>query len=131
MVENIIIWLTPACFAFIFICILSIMDHKEKAKVERIAKEELANGIENRWVVTGFYFCIYIDHENERYYLNKDGNFYTSDVNAEKYFFNSKEDQIEYIKLHKNEIKEKYPGAKIESRIIRKCIGRCKVLEVV
>ena len=35
------------------------------------------------------------------------------------------------IKLHKNEIKEKYPGAKIESRIIRKCIGRCKVLEVV
>lgn len=48
-----------------------------------------------------------------------------------KYFFKSKEDQIEYIKLHKNEIKEKYPGAKIESRIIRKCIGRCKVLEVV
>ena len=60
MVENIIIWLTLACFAFIFICILSIMDHKEKAKVERIAKEELANGIENRWVVTGFYFCIII-----------------------------------------------------------------------
>ena len=66
MVENIIIWLTLACFAFIFICILSIMEHTETAKGERIATEQLAYGIENRWVVTGFYFCIYIDDENER-----------------------------------------------------------------
>lgn len=129
MVEKNIAIIFFSLFLLIFICIISIMYYEYKTDLRRTTEE--FDGIEDRYVVTGFYFLIYIEHENEKYYLNKDGNFYTSEVNAEEYFFKSKEEQIEYIKLHKNEIKEKYPGAKIDTYKITKYIGRCKKLEVV
>lgn len=38
-------------------------------------QKEKKDGIEGRWVTTGYAFYIYTIYKNEKYYLNKDGNF--------------------------------------------------------
>lgn len=38
-------------------------------------KREKKDGIEGRWVTTGYAFYIYTIYKNEKYYLNNDGNF--------------------------------------------------------
>ena len=93
-------------------------------------KREKKDGIEGRWVTTGYAFYIYSIYKNEKYYLNKDGNFYTSTTNIKLYLFNYEQDMEKYINLHEKEFHEKYPNIKIQKCKRRKYIGKCKKLEL-
>ena len=93
-------------------------------------KREKKDGIEGRWVTTGYAFYIYSIYKNEKYYLNKDGNFYTSTTNIKLYLFNYEQDMEKYINLHEKEFHEKYPKIKIQKCKRRKYIGKCKKLEL-
>lgn len=93
-------------------------------------KREKKDGIEGRWVTTGYAFYIYTIYKNEKYYLNKDGSFYTSTTNIKLYLFNYEQDMEEYINLHEKEFHEKYPNIKIQKCKQREYIGKCKKLEL-
>lgn len=93
-------------------------------------KREKKDGIETRWVTTGYAFYIYTIYKNEKYYLNKDGNFYTSTTNIKLYLFNYEQDMEKYINLHEKEFHEKYPNIKIQKCKRREYIGKCKKLEL-
>lgn len=93
-------------------------------------QKEKKDGIEGRWVTIGYAFCIYTIYKNEKYYLNKDGNFYTSTTNIKVYLFNYEQDMEKYINLHEKEFHEKYPNIKIQKYKRREYIGKCKKLEL-
>ena len=77
-------------------------------------QKEKKDGIEGRWVTIGYVFYIYTIYKNEKYYLNKDGNFYTSTENIKAYLFDNEEDMEKYIDLHEKEFHEKYSNIKIQ-----------------
>ena len=93
-------------------------------------QKEKKDGIEGRWVTIGYCFYIYTIYKNEKYYLNKDGNFYTSTTNIKTYLFNNEQDMGKYIYLHEKELHEKYVNIKIQKCKRRKYIGKCKKLEL-
>lgn len=93
-------------------------------------QKEKKDGIEGRWVTTGYTFYIYTIYKNEKYYLNTDGKFYTSTTNIKLYLFNCKKDMEKYINLHEKEFYEKYPNIKIQKCKQMKYIGKCKKLEL-
>lgn len=93
-------------------------------------QKEKKDGIEGRSVTTGYAFYIYTIYKNEKYYLNKDGNFYTSITNIKIYLFDNEEDMEKYIDLHEKEFYEKYTNIKIQKCEQRKYIGKCKKLEL-
>ena len=93
-------------------------------------QNEKKDGIEGRWVTIGYTFYIYTIYKNEKYYLNKDGNFYTSTTNVKLYLFNCKQDMEKYINLHEKEFHEKYPNIKIQKCKRMEYIGKCKKIEL-
>lgn len=93
-------------------------------------QKEKKDGIEGRWVTIGYGFYIYTIYKNEKYYLNNDGNFYTSTKNIKVYLFNYEQDMEKYINLHEKEFHEKYPNIKIQKCKRREYIGKCKKLEL-
>lgn len=93
-------------------------------------QKEKKDGIEGRWVTTRYAFYIYTIYKNEKYYLNKDGNFYTSTTNIKEYLFNYEQDMEKYINLHEKEFHEKYPNIKIQKYKQMEYIGKCKKLEL-
>lgn len=93
-------------------------------------QKEKKDGIEGRWVTIGYGFYIYTICKNEKYYLNKDGNFYTSTENIKAYLFKNEQDMEKYIVLHEKEFHEKYANIKIQKCERRKYIGKCKKLEL-
>lgn len=112
---------------FVAIILPDIIENYINGKREQ---KEKKNGIEARWVTVGYAFYIYIIYKNEKYYLNKDGKFYTSTTNIKMYLFDNEEDMEKYIDLHEKEFHEKYTNIKIQKCKQRKYIGKCKKLEL-
>lgn len=110
--------------AIILPCIIeNYIDDKREQK-------EKKDGIEGIWVTIGYGFYIYTIYKNEKYYLNKDGNFYTSTENIKEYLFDNGQDMEKYIDLHEKEFHEKYSNIKIQKYKRTKYIGKCKKLEL-
>ena len=61
--------------------------------------------------------------------MNNDGCFYTSTVNAKTVSFATEEEMDEYIELHMDEFKTKYPNIVVAKNKTYVCIGKCKKLE--
>ena len=112
---------------FVAIILPDIIENNIDDKKEQ---KEWEDGIERRWVTTGYAFYVYTIYKNEKYYLNKDGNFYTSTTNIKVYLFNHEQDMEKYINLHEKEFHEKYPNIKIQKYKRREYIGKCKKLEL-
>lgn len=83
--------------------------HK-KDKAEK--KDELVR------IILSYRFFVTIHQDGETYYLNSDGNFYTTMVNTPIWAFETEEKRDQYIDDHLVEFREKY-GENIE---IKKCI---------
>lgn len=112
---------------FVAIILPDIIENYINGKREQKEKKD---GIKGRWVTVGYGFYIYTIYKNEKYYLNKDGNFYTSTINIKIYLFDNEEDMEKYIDLHEKEFHEKYTNIKIQKYEQRKYIGKCKKLEL-
>lgn len=115
--------------AVIFVAIIlpDIIENYINGKREQ---KEKKYGIKRRWITIGYAFYIYTIYKNEKYYLNNDGNFYTSTTNIKMYLFDNEEDMEKYIDLHEKEFHEKYTNIKIQKCKQKKYIGKCKKLEL-
>ena len=71
-------------------------------------QKEKKDGIEGRWVTTGYTFYIYTIYKNEKYYLNTDGKFYTSTTNIKLYLFNCKKDMEKYSVIRRTLLIQMY-----------------------
>ena len=87
-------------------------------------------GIEQRRVYDSYSFMFYKQREGTKYYLNIDGNWYSSTVGAVIGRFHSEEERNSYIEYHLDEFKERY-GEDIQIERVRNYfeIGECKKLE--
>lgn len=125
--KEILILFFGLLMVFVAIILPDIIGNYINGKREQKEKE---NGIERRWVTIGYAFYIYTIYKNEKYYLNKDGKFYTSTTNIKMYLFDNEEDMEKYIDLHEKEFHEKYTNIKIQKCKRREYIGKCKKLEL-
>lgn len=113
----------------IFVAII-LPDIIENYIDDKREQKEKKDGIEGRSVTVGYAFYIYTIYKNEKYYLNKDENFYTSTTNIKIYLFDNEEDMEKYIDLHEKEFHEKYTNIRIQKCKQIKYIGKCKKLEL-
>lgn len=125
--TSILLLILALIATFIAIILPNIIGNYIDGKRE---EKEKKDGIEGRYVTIGYGFYIYIVHKNEKYYLNKDGNFYTSRINIKEYLFNNKQDMEKYIDLHEKELNEKYSNIKIQRCKQSMYIGKCKKIEL-
>lgn len=86
------------------------------------------NEIKYRHAIDSYNFNIYKVVNNKNFYLNRDGNFYTTTTNAVRYSFNTKEELNEYIVNNFTCLIEKYGDIKIRRYVTYICLGYCEKL---
>ena len=99
-----------------------INDKKEKKKEEDYRKQ----GVEKRWAVMGYGFYIFKVKDSDVFYLNKDGNFYSTTVNIQEHNFDTEKELNKYLEDNIENFKEKYGDIKFRRYKRNIYLGYCK-----
>lgn len=103
--------------------IIEKSDNKKRQKQEEEYKKQ---GIEKRWADMGCGFYIFKVKDSDVFYLNKDGNFYSTIVNIQEHNFDTEKELNKYIEDNIENFKEKYGDIKFKRYKRNIYLGYCK-----
>lgn len=115
---------------FLVYFIIVLPDKTERKKREKEIQEWKEQGIEPRSIIDSYGFYVFKIVANEKYYLHKDGKFYTSYHYKSKFVFKTKEEMDMFIEENMKNFKNKF-GEDVQIQKYRKelQLDYCKVLD--